>query len=268
MRTLSPGHVLIIPSGWTREQKTPESDKKKPQTHCVLAVVGRDSDRSSFTFSLCNTGEGKEYHLTRVSSERGGLERSGCVTLRGVPRHKLEDGAFWYFFLRQFVYESDENGPAQLYDNLLPFLREEPLHALCNEQSPGQNTGQINAYDVNDQDFRRESVTGDSTYAQCVFGVALRRSLISCGLAPDRASYMSVRALEQLAVCMCADMDGMQKGDLVPESAGVIVRTVARELAYEVCLCVYAGCVEESYKHVCMYVWWCNCEHCSEGACV
>jgi hypothetical protein len=35
---------------------------------------------------------------------------------------------------------------------------------------------------------------------------------------------------------------------------GVIVSTVARELAYEVCLCVYVWCVEESYKHVCIYV--------------
>ncbi len=180
-------------------------------------------------------GEGNTYHLSRMSQARGGLERSGCVTLRGVPRHKLEDGAFWYFFLRPLVYASDDNGPAQLYDCLLPFLREEALHAISSSGAVASTTSSLaEAYNEQDQDFRRETISMDSSYAQCVFGVALRRALTSSGLASERAKYIAAHALEQIAAFMCADLESMKAEDKLQDSEAVLVGLVARELAYEV----------------------------------
>ena len=52
-----------------------------------------------------------------------------CIELGDVVADRLEDGAFWWIFLKPYVFPAEENGPKLLYETVLPFLNNKPTRA-------------------------------------------------------------------------------------------------------------------------------------------
>ena len=121
VNAMRPGEILIFPGGWRRETKS---------GHALVHVLEKASNHH-FTFSTCNTkgGEGLEYHAARAQCAPPKLRRSLTLCCDDVPVWRLQDSSFWYMLFRPLVYPSDANGPAYLYEQLLPYLNSRPLYS-------------------------------------------------------------------------------------------------------------------------------------------
>ena len=120
VNAMRPGEILIFPGGWRRETKP---------GHALVHVL-EEASNHHFTFSTCNTkgGEGLEYHA-RAQCAPPKLRRSLTLCCDDVPVWRLQDSSFWYMLFRPLVYPSDANGPAYLYEQLLPYLNSRPLYS-------------------------------------------------------------------------------------------------------------------------------------------
>lgn len=148
--------------------------------------------------------------------------------MRNVPRAKLEDGAFWYFLLRQIVYPAASNGPEVVYNHLLPFLTELPIVAELREE---------------ECDFAPEAINGDRTHARLVFGPALRRALALAGIAEPRAHYLSVHALSGMGSLLSARLlDASHAEGYIKKPTVEILQLVARRIEHEASLLSEDAC--------------------------
>eukprot|EP00211_Chloroparvula_japonica_P012862 CAMPEP_0119153998 /NCGR_PEP_ID=MMETSP1310-20130426/50160_1 /TAXON_ID=464262 /ORGANISM="Genus nov. species nov., Strain RCC2339" /LENGTH=113 /DNA_ID=CAMNT_0007146487 /DNA_START=15 /DNA_END=353 /DNA_ORIENTATION=+ len=99
---LKPGEVLLLPGGWTGLTKTAY----------VVYLVEKEDD-ASFALTVCNSGEGLEYHPSKFFSEReafdipapagAGQEEADhlklryqtCLRLPGIAASRITDMGFW-----------------------------------------------------------------------------------------------------------------------------------------------------------------------------
>ena len=58
------------------------------------------------------------------------------LRMRGVPKVRLSNSAFWMVLLRPLVWPSAAHGPALIYEQLLPFLNARPVLANIAVDTP------------------------------------------------------------------------------------------------------------------------------------
>jgi hypothetical protein len=107
--------ITIIPAGWL----SPKS------RHVVLCVLARK--QGCFCLTVCNTGEGLEYHASGVDPNTSHDTKGMMMVIDDIPEHKLGDSAFWFFTTRMLAYMHPKNKAKWFYQRLLPFLNEKPL---------------------------------------------------------------------------------------------------------------------------------------------
>ena len=122
---MPPGGVLVVPAA-----HAPSGDSS------FLLVLRRDDD-STFSVSVAASGGAPlRRHPARRNSASGQLEYATSLVVRGVPRDRLADSAFWFLLLRQPYGSPLPAGHADgslLYEVLLPALSDTPLSASAAE---------------------------------------------------------------------------------------------------------------------------------------
>jgi hypothetical protein len=121
--SLREGEILVIPGGW----RTTETEG-----HAIVYLLARE--QQSFSFTICNTGHGMHYHYARAEVAPPKLKRSLAIRIDKIPLYRLCDSSFWYMLYRPLVYPDPSNGPAIIYEVLLPYLNNLPLGANALEQ--------------------------------------------------------------------------------------------------------------------------------------
>ena len=101
---LAIGELWITPAGWTTNSSS----------HCVLMVIQRRYN--SWTFALCNTGDGLEYHPSRATLCPPKIKRNIAYVISGIHLDKLVDSSFWYMVYRLHAYVDKSNGAKHLYE--------------------------------------------------------------------------------------------------------------------------------------------------------
>jgi len=109
--------ITIIPAGWL-------SAKSRHLILCVLA-----KKQNGFTLTVCNTGDGLEYHAAGVDPNTSHDTKGMMMVIDNIPDHKLSDSAFWFFTSRMLTYMHPKNKAKTFYQKLLPYLNDKPLKA-------------------------------------------------------------------------------------------------------------------------------------------
>ena len=91
----------------------------------MVLVIRRTSD-VEFSVAMCNTGQGRELHASRVAAPTGQEQVAVSVYLRVVPAKRIIDGTFWYLLLRPLAYPASQHRAEDLY-RTIPFLNDQPL---------------------------------------------------------------------------------------------------------------------------------------------
>ena len=61
------------------------------------------------------------------------FKRNLSYVLREVESAKLEDGSFWFALLHGLCFPHKKNGPATIYERLIPYLNRRKLMANATE---------------------------------------------------------------------------------------------------------------------------------------
>ena len=117
---------IVIPGGW----QTPD------HTHLCLYIV-RNCGDGTFSFTVCNTGEGLQYHPSKTDQATGQTLRQLALTIWDIPSKRLMDSSFWTILFRLQVYPSKKNDAEFLYTRLLPALNSRPLRSNL-DLGPGE----------------------------------------------------------------------------------------------------------------------------------
>lgn len=213
---LEPGEMALFPAGWNRTNKP---------SHSVMILIQREMGHA-FRMVVCNTStrEGLDYHPTTATfSPR--LFRRYCMVFEGIPMARFSSSSFWYFLFRQKIFPSDNNGPKQVYEVLLPFLVAKPLRANTSE----------------DAEWQPSLANGDNSYMHCVMNT-LTYMLHRMGLKADQIRYVRVLLRKELLSMVAQDL---KKFGTVTETDALMITTACKELAAS------AGAfVEEAAMHL------------------
>ncbi|CAM9225977.1 unnamed protein product, partial [Phaeothamnion confervicola] len=134
VRALREQEMAAVPAGWVRPDGT---------GHLVLLVVRRDPGAAdAYSLSVVNPcGEGSEYHPCRADPVHGKVRRVAALLLRDVPGFRLRDSSWWALAFRPLCHARPGNGPALLYERLLPYLNQRALSANVPVGGGGGSSG-------------------------------------------------------------------------------------------------------------------------------
>jgi hypothetical protein len=166
------GQSIILPTGWARPAGPPN---QFDATAMVLVVHRRPT--GLFSLAVCNTGEGSDYHPVGADGATGELRHSCSLALYDIPPELVRNTAVWFLIFRMLVYPSKRNGPAELYEKILPMLNKRPLLTNKIGALPGQ--------------WQRAPVSGDISHFQAVLE-AVRHTLVWSGFLPSQANCITI----------------------------------------------------------------------------
>ena len=113
VRAMQPGSVLVVPGGWKGG---------------LVCYVLHCESFESFNLAVCSTQDGLQYHPMRIDPATGELQFNAPFLLRGIPAHRVRDGAIWCMLLKAIAFPKEAASTAALvYEHLLPFLNARPL---------------------------------------------------------------------------------------------------------------------------------------------
>jgi hypothetical protein len=87
------------------------------QNHGLIYMVERQA--TSFTFFVCNTGEGVQYHPASTKDPPK-MKFKTTVRFDNIPREKILDEALWYMLFKIQATKSDNHRLEILYEIVLP----------------------------------------------------------------------------------------------------------------------------------------------------
>jgi len=96
---LSPHQQIVLPGGW---------QKPEGKSHICLYIL-RNCGNDRFSFTICNTGEGLEYHPSSFDPTTGIRLKQIAMTIWDISSHVLMDSSFWVVLFRLQVYPSKKN---------------------------------------------------------------------------------------------------------------------------------------------------------------
>lgn len=108
---------IVLPGGW----QMPDG-----KGHICLYIL-RNQGEEKFSFTVCNTGDGLQYHPSKFDQSSGLESKQMAMTLWDIPRERLTDSSFWVLLFRMQVYPDKRNNAEFLYTKLLPGLNSRPL---------------------------------------------------------------------------------------------------------------------------------------------
>ena len=114
---IEPHQQIVLPGGWQQ----PEG-----KSHICLYIV-RNCGGDRFSFTICNTGDGLEYHPSSFDQSSGLQLKQLAMTIWDIPSERLLDSSFWVLLFRMQVYPDKRNCASLLYEKLLPALNSRPL---------------------------------------------------------------------------------------------------------------------------------------------
>ncbi len=114
---IQPHQQIVLPGGWQQ----PEG-----KAHVCLYIV-RNCGNDKFSFTVCNTGDGLEYHPSSFDQSSGLQLKQMAMTIWDIPSARLLDSSFWVLLFRMQVYPDKKNTAGLLYEKLLPALNSRPL---------------------------------------------------------------------------------------------------------------------------------------------
>lgn len=124
---IEPNQQIVLPGGWQ------QLDGKG---HVCLYIL-RNCGSEKFSFTVCNTGDGLQYHPSKFDQSTGLELKQLAMTIWDIPRERLTDSSFWVVLFRMQVYPDKKNNADFLYTRLLPALNSRPL--LSNlDQGPSE----------------------------------------------------------------------------------------------------------------------------------
>ena len=130
VKTLTPGASLIVPGGY-------QQGSLKKGTHSFLMYVLHCDSFEEYTLAICSTGDGMEYHPTRLDPATGAVQFNSPLLLRMIPAHRIRDGSVWFVLLRAALFPDAKYTCALLYQTILPFLNSRPLLETFLTGDPG-----------------------------------------------------------------------------------------------------------------------------------
>ncbi len=114
---IQPHQQIVLPGGWQQ----PEG-----KANLCLYIV-RNCGGDKFSFTVCNTGDGLEYHPSSFDQSSGLQLKQLAMTIWDIPSVRLLDSSFWVLLFRMQVYPDKRNNASLLYEKLLPALNSRPL---------------------------------------------------------------------------------------------------------------------------------------------
>jgi hypothetical protein len=117
IQSVMPHQQIVVPGGWQ------QPDGK---AHVCLYII-RNLGGDQFSFTVCNTGEGLEYHPSSFDQGSGLELKQLALTIWDVPASVLRDSSFWVLLFRLQVYPDKRHCASFLYEKLLPSLNSRPL---------------------------------------------------------------------------------------------------------------------------------------------
>ena len=114
---IAPNQQIVLPGGW---------QKLDGKGHLCLYIL-RNQGEEKFSFTVCNTGDGLQYHPSKFDQSSGLELKQMAMTIWDIPRDRLTDSSFWVLLFRMQVYPDKKNNAEFLYSKLLPSLNSRPL---------------------------------------------------------------------------------------------------------------------------------------------
>jgi hypothetical protein len=108
---------IVLPGGW---------QGLDGKGHVCLYIL-RYHGEEKFSFTVCNTGDGLQYHPSKLDPSSGLELKQIAMTIWDIPRDRLLDSSFWVLLFRMQVYPDKKNNAEFLYTKLLPALNSRPL---------------------------------------------------------------------------------------------------------------------------------------------
>jgi hypothetical protein len=205
------GSSRVIPGGWC----TPPKKEGSPPVHVALLFVIHLHYDDTYSLAVCNSGKGSEYHVCRPAEASGELDKTLSYSLYDIPKTRVIDSSIWFLIFRQMVYPDKNNGPAALYEQLLPYLNQNPL--LANIQGfVGSNWQPLPI--SSDRDTSRIGIVLEG----------LRQTLIFGGLTPHYAQHVSTLVSWTLAQKLEVELRNVS---FLPTSDANAVKFIGQGLA-------------------------------------
>ena len=128
VRQLAPGTTMMAPAGWLVHSGR-QNDELVHGKVFLLVLHRRIDKPEEFTVAICNSSrdQGLAYHP--VKPDGSGELRLVPLTLKGVKRERLINGAFWVMLLKSLIIPHVNNGPKWVYGSVLPSLSGVPIDA-------------------------------------------------------------------------------------------------------------------------------------------
>lgn len=98
----------------------------KETSHGLIHVLER-KDQEVYSFYVCNTGEGLEYHPTIGSGDPPAVQYKCVLAFHDVARRRIEDSSFWWLLFKTQIWGTPEQSAATVYTTLLPYLNNRTL---------------------------------------------------------------------------------------------------------------------------------------------
>lgn len=117
INNIQPHQQIVLPGGWQQPDGV---------SHVCLYIV-RNCGGDKFSFTVCNTGDGLEYHPSSFDQSSGLQLKQIAMTIWDIPSDRLMDSSFWVLLFRMQVYPNKRNNAGFLYEKLLPALNSRPL---------------------------------------------------------------------------------------------------------------------------------------------
>ena len=114
---IQPHQQIYLPGGWQQ----PEG-----KSHLCLYIL-RNCGNDKFSFTVCNTGDGLEYHPSSFDPSSGLQLKQIAMTIWDIKSERILDSSFWVLLFRMQVYPNKNNNACLLYEKLLPALNSRPL---------------------------------------------------------------------------------------------------------------------------------------------
>lgn len=114
IRELQEGERFLFGGGW----QSPTSG------HAIMHAIQREKGSEkdvTFSFTTLNTGSGIQFHPSNQADYPKRKVRT-AITIGSIPLKRMCDEAVWYVLFKQMTLSRKENGPAIVYQVVLPHL--------------------------------------------------------------------------------------------------------------------------------------------------
>ena len=162
----------------------------------------------TLSYTLCKDLIPLRFACTHVANLKS-------INADDIPKERAIDGSVWFLLFRQMVYPDKHNGPAALYEQLLPYLNKRPL--LHNMQ------------DISGSSWEPLPISSDrDTSRIAVVLEALRQVCTFAGLTPHYAHHCSTLVCWTLAQKVELDL---RTASFLPTSDAKLVQFIGQGLA-------------------------------------